>query len=70
MTYRSPALTGDVTYIDGEVIDISHDHPSGRPQVQLRVQMTNQRDEEMAFGTAEMLLPTETDPAPAERESA
>jgi hypothetical protein len=64
MTYRWPALTGDVTYLDGEVVEISHDHPSGRPLVTVRVRMTNQRDEEMAFGDAELLLPNERDPQP------
>jgi acyl dehydratase len=62
MTYRWPALTGDVTYLDGEVVEVSHDHPSGRPQVTVRVRMSNQRDEEMAFGDAEILLPTEREP--------
>jgi hypothetical protein len=64
MTYRSPALTGDVTYLDGEVVEISHDHPSGRPLVTVRVRMTSQKGDEMAFGDAELLLPTESDPQP------
>ena len=62
MTYRSPALTGDVTYLDGEVTEIDHDHNSGRPMATVHVRMTNQRDEELAFGDAELLLPTETLP--------
>ena len=64
MTYRSPALTGDLTYLDGEVVEINHDHPSGRPLVTVRVRMSTQGGEEMAFGDAELLLPTERDPAP------
>ena len=63
MTYRWPALTGDMTYLNGEVTQLDHNHPSGRPLATVRVSMTNQRGEEMAFGDAEMLLPTESLPA-------
>jgi len=63
MSYRSPALTGDLTRLDGEVIEVNHDDPSGRPLARIKVSMTNQNGDELAAGTAEMLLPTETLPA-------
>ena len=31
MQYRSPALTGDVTYLDGEVVRVDRDDPRGQP---------------------------------------
>jgi hypothetical protein len=62
MSYRSPALTGDLTRLDGEVIEISHDDPSGRPLARVKVSMTNQNGDELAAGIAEMLLPTESLP--------
>jgi acyl dehydratase len=63
MQYRAPALTGDVTYLDGEVVRVDHDDRSGQPIASVRVTMTNQRDEVMAQGTAEVRLPTESAPA-------
>ena len=64
MSYRSPAFTGDVTFLNGEVVGITHDHPSGQPVAAVKVTMTNQKDQVMAAGQAELLLPTETLPAP------
>ncbi len=61
MQYRSPAFTGDVTYLDGEVIGVSHEGP--QPIASVKVVMTNQRDEVMASGTAEVRLPSEDLPA-------
>jgi len=63
MSYRSPAFIGDVTFLDGEVVGISQDHPSGQPAAAVRVTMTNQKEQVMAAGQAEVLLPTETSPA-------
>ncbi len=63
MNYRSPALTGDVTYLDGEVIALNAPEGSGRPIASVRLVMTNQRREVMASGEAEVRLPTETQPA-------
>jgi hypothetical protein len=62
MKYRSPALTGDVSYLNGEVkaIDAGRD---GRPQATVEVVMTNQHEAVMATGRAEVLLPTESLPA-------
>jgi hypothetical protein len=56
--YRGPALTGDATYLNGQVIDINYDDPSGQPVAKLAVRMTNQKDEVMAQGTAEVRLPS------------
>jgi hypothetical protein len=61
MAYRSPALTGDLTYLDGEVTAI--DQEGALPVATVHVTMTNQRGEEMAVGDAEVRLPTETLPA-------
>ena len=54
MKYRSPALTGDLTYVDGEVIDLV----DGRTVAVVRVTMSNQRGEGLAQGEAEVQLPT------------
>jgi acyl dehydratase len=56
MQYRSPALTGDVTYLDGEVVEMNYDDPSG-PIASVKVVMTNQDDSVMASGQAEVRLP-------------
>ncbi len=61
MQYRSPAFTGDVTYLNGEVLSVSRE--AAQPIASVKVVMTNQRDEVMASGTAEVRLPTETLPA-------
>ena len=62
MSYRSPAFTGDVAFLDGEVIDVVHDDARGQPIATVRVTMTNQREEVMANGNAEVRLPTDTLP--------
>ena len=64
MSYRSPALTGDVTYLDGEVTRVDWIDPSGRPIAHVDVTMTNQKGEVMASGTAEVRMPTERLPVP------
>jgi acyl dehydratase len=56
MQYRSPALTGDVTYLDGEVVEMNYDDPSG-PIASVKVVMTNQDDSVMASGQAQVRLP-------------
>jgi hypothetical protein len=53
MKYRAPALTGDVTFVDGRVTDLVD---RGTVAV-VDVVMTNQREETMAQGTAEVRLP-------------
>ena len=60
MAYRSPALTGDLTYLDGEVTAIDHEGPL--PIATIHVTMSNQRAEVMALGDAEVRLPTESLP--------
>jgi hypothetical protein len=62
MTYRAPVLTGDLTYVDGEVIEVQA-AGADLPIVTVAVTMTNQRAEVLASGTAELRLPTETAPA-------
>jgi acyl dehydratase len=56
MQYRSPALSGDVTWLDGEVTAVGHDGPV--PVANVRVVMTNQDGAVMAQGSAEIELPT------------
>jgi acyl dehydratase len=51
--YRSPALTGDVTFLDGEVTSLL----DGGRVAAVSVEMTNQRGEVMARGSAEVRLP-------------
>ena len=62
--YRSAALSGDVTYLDGEVTAVDYDRRSGRPHVTVRVTMSNQLGAVLASGDVEALLPSETEPAP------
>jgi hypothetical protein len=64
MQYRSPALTGEVTYLNAEVKGLSHEDPSGQPVAHVEVTMTNHRGATMAHGTAELRMPTETHPNP------
>jgi acyl dehydratase len=64
MKYRAPALTGDVTYLDGEVTEVDYDRKSSRPRVNIRVSMTNQLGALLAAGDVQILLPSETDPEP------
>jgi acyl dehydratase len=59
MSYRSPALTGDVTYLDGAVTRVDWSDPSGRPIAHVALTMTNQKGEIMASGSAEVRMPTE-----------
>jgi acyl dehydratase len=56
MAYKAPVLTGDVTYLNGEVTLVAPAEGSGKPLVTLRVEMTNQRDEIIASGVAEVAL--------------
>ena len=62
MQYRSPALTSDVTYLDGEVTAIETEEGSGQPVATVRVTMSNQDAAIMASGEATLRLPTETQP--------
>ena len=62
MSYRSPALTGDLTLLDGEVTELGEDVPTGQPLATVRVTMTNQDGAVLANGDARVRLPTETSP--------
>ena len=64
MSFRSPAMTGDLSLLDGEVTKITHDDATGQPMATLHIVMTNQRKETLAEGDAQVRLPTETLPAP------
>jgi hypothetical protein len=57
MSYRSPALLGDVTYLNGEVTKLGFEQETGAPIATVTVTMTNQREEIMASGDAEIRLP-------------
>ncbi len=59
MSYRSPALTGDVTFLNGEVVELAEERGTGQPIATVSVAMTNQRDEVMASGSAEIRLPAQ-----------
>jgi hypothetical protein len=54
--YRGPALTGDVTFLDGEVSAVNNDDRRG-PIATVEVVMSNQKGEVLAKGPAEILLP-------------
>lgn len=55
--FRSPAFEGDVTFIDGEVIEKRDQSPYGMPVAVVRVQMTNQDGGSLVDATAEVQLP-------------
>ncbi len=63
MQFRSPALVGDVTYLNGEVLEVEEEESSGQPLATVQVTMTTQDGSIMANGTAELRLPTEKLPA-------
>jgi hypothetical protein len=56
MQYRAPALTGDMTYLDGEVLEVG-DGPEGLT-AKIQVVMTTHDEVVMAKGTADVLLPS------------
>ena len=57
MQYRAPAFSGDVTFLNGEVVSLDHDGGAG-PIATVEVVMTNQDDVVMAQGRAEIELPS------------
>ena len=63
MSYRSPAFTGDLTYLDGVVTAIAEEPETGQPMASVDVTMTNHKGDVMANGTAEVRLPSEDRPA-------
>lgn len=62
IAYRAPALSGDLTLLDGRVVGLGDDAFTGRPLATVAIVMKNQRDEIMAEGTAEVRLPAMTPP--------
>ena len=56
--YRTPAFTGDATFLRGEVVD-KVDERRRRSRAIVQVQMTNQDDAVLAKGEVEVILPTE-----------
>jgi hypothetical protein len=54
--YRGPALSGDVTIQTGEIVDKMVDG-EGRPIVQVKHVMANQKGTIMCTATAEIALP-------------
>lgn len=57
--YRSPAFTGDATFLNGTVTGKDIDANNGKHLVFVEYTMTNQKDTVMAKGTAELALPNE-----------
>ena len=55
--FRSPAFEGDVTYVDGEVIEKIDKSPYGLPVVKVQTRMTTQCGDTILKGTAEVSLP-------------
>lgn len=55
--FRSPAFEGDVTYLDGEVVDKIDVSPYGMSVVQVKVKQTTQDGDVILTGLAEVELP-------------
>lgn len=55
--FRSPAFEGDVTYLDGEVVDKIDVSPYGMSVVQVKVKQTTQDGDVILTGFAEVELP-------------
>jgi hypothetical protein len=57
-SYRTPAMTGDLTILNGEISSVREDPMTGQPLAVVQVRMTNQNDDVLATGGAEVRLPT------------
>lgn len=55
--FRSPAFEGDVTYMEGEVIEKIDLSPYGMPVVRVALKMTTQNGDTILTGKAEVQLP-------------
>ena len=55
--FRTPSFEGDVTFIDGEVIDKIENSEWGFPVVQIKVTMTSQDGTKVVVSTNEVELP-------------
>jgi hypothetical protein len=56
--FRSPAFEGDVTYVDGEVVEMIAQSAYGLPVVKVQTRMTTQNGDTILKGTAEISLPS------------
>jgi hypothetical protein len=56
--YRNPALTGDATFLSGEVVDTRIERKRVHVAV-VKVDMRNQDDAKMATATVEVELPAD-----------
>jgi len=56
-SFRGPAYEGDITYIDGEVLDAKADSMWGEPLLSIAVKMTNQDGTILATGRVDVELP-------------
>jgi hypothetical protein len=56
--FRSPAFEGDVTYVDGEVVEKIEQSAYGLPVVRVQTRMTTQNGDTILKGTAEVSLPS------------
>jgi acyl dehydratase len=55
--FRSPAFEGDVTYLDGEVVEKVDQSPFGMPVAVVKVRQTTQDGDVILSGAAEVELP-------------
>jgi acyl dehydratase len=55
--FRSPAFEGDVTYVDGEIVEKIDLSPWGVPVVKIETTMTTQDGDKILKGVAEVSLP-------------
>ncbi|MDR3417171.1 MAG: MaoC family dehydratase N-terminal domain-containing protein [Nevskia sp.] len=55
--FRSPAFEGDVTYIDGEVVEKTALSPYGFPAVKVQLKMTTQDGDTILTANADVQLP-------------
>jgi len=55
--FRGPAFEGDITYVDGEIIDKQLETPQGVPLVTIKVTLTNQDGSVLVEGKAEVEVP-------------
>lgn len=62
VSYTTPAMTGDLTKLNGEVVSVKEDVMTGQPMCVVQVRMSNQNDDTLAKGHAEVRLPTADKP--------
>ncbi len=57
--FRKPAFEGDVTFVDGEVVEKFETSEFGLPTVRIKTRMTTQDGDTILTGTADVSLPHE-----------